>query len=93
MRINIKNIVYFVVIPYYHNKLISDDIYQNFSSQQKLLEWQNNEKIQEVCSRVSGYSGKEPFEFVAEVYSGLVNGQTFHPDVLSLYKALKGPIV
>lgn len=76
-----------------HNKLISDDIYKNFSSQQKLFEWQNNEKIQEVCSRVSGYSGIQPFEFVAEVYSGLVNGQTFHPDVLSLYKALKGPII
>ena len=76
-----------------HNKLISDDIYQKFLSQQKLLEWQNNEKIQEVCSRVSGYSGKQPFEFVAEVYSGLINGQTFHPDVLSLYKALKGPVV
>lgn len=76
-----------------HNKFIPDNIYREFSSPQKLLEWQNNKKIQEVCSRVSGYSGTRPFEFVAEVYSGLVNGQTFHPDVLSLYKALKGPVV
>lgn len=76
-----------------HNKLIPDDIYRRFSSREKILEWQNNEKVQEVCARVSGYSGQQPFEFVAEVYSGLINGQTFHPDVLSLYKALKGPIV
>ena len=76
-----------------HNFVIPDDIYRKFSSQKKLLEWQNNEKIQEVCSRVSGYAGRQPFEFVAEVYSGLINGQTFHPDVLSLYKALKGPVI
>lgn len=76
-----------------HNKIIPDDIYKELSSQQKLSEWNNNKKIQEVCARVSGYSGQRPIEFVAEVYSGLVNGQTFHPDVLSLYKALKGPIV
>lgn len=76
-----------------HNKFITEDIYNKFKSTEKISEWRNNTKIQEVCSRISGYSGQQPFEFVAEVYSGLINGQTFHPDVLSLYKALKGPIV
>ena len=76
-----------------HNIVIPDDIHRKLSSQQKLLEWQNNEKIQDVCSSVTRYSGQKPFEFVAEVYSGLINGQTFHPDVLSLYKALKWPVV
>lgn len=76
-----------------HNKIIPDDVYNEFNTIKKITEWQNNKKVQEVCSRVSGYSGQQPFEFVAEVYSGLINGQHFHPDVLSLYKALKGPVV
>lgn len=76
-----------------HNRIIPDDVDNKFNTVEKLSEWQNNKKIQEVCSRVSGYSGEQPFEFVAEVYSGLLNGQTFHPDVLSLYKALKGPVL
>lgn len=57
-----------------HNKLISDDIFNMLRSQQKISEWQNNKKIQEVCSRVSGYSSQQPIEFVAEVYSGLSSG-------------------
>ena len=76
-----------------HNKFLTNDVYSKLHSTEKISEWRNNKKIQEVCSRISGYSGQQPLEFVAEVYSGLINGQTFHPDVISLYKALKGPIV
>lgn len=76
-----------------HNKIISDEVYNKFNTIEKISEWQNNKRIQEVCSRISGYSGQDPFEFIAEVYSGLVNGQNFHPDVISLYNALRGPIV
>ena len=32
-------------------------------------------------------------EFVAEVFTGLVNGETFDDEVMTLYKELKGPVV
>ena len=32
-------------------------------------------------------------EFVAEVYTGLINGETFDDEVMNLYKELKGPII
>lgn len=76
-----------------HRKIIPVDVWTNFETPKKISEWKNNKKIQEVCSRISYYAGTTPFEFVAEVYSGLVNGQAFHPDVISLYKALKGPVI
>ena len=70
-----------------------DEIRKDFYSPQKLQEWKSNPKIQETCARISGYSSTNPFEFVAEVYASLLNGQPLHPDVMSLYCALKGPMI
>lgn len=76
-----------------HNLHINNDQYTKISSAEKISEWKNNSKIQEVCYRVSGYASSQPCEFVAEVFAGLANGQKFHPDVMHLYQNLKGPMI
>ncbi len=76
-----------------HNLMLNNEQHAIFGGSEKLLEWQNNPKIQEVCSRISGYASSAPFEFVADTFSCLANGQKLHPDVMSLYQSLKGPMI
>lgn len=76
-----------------HNSIINNEQYAKLHAPEKIAEWENNSKIQEVCSRISGYASTQPSEFVAEVFAGLANGQKFHPDVMSLYQKLRGPMI
>jgi lambda family phage portal protein len=43
------------------------------------------------AGKVSTYAAKDPLEFVAEVFSGHVNGESYDKDVYELYKKYKGP--
>ena len=64
---------------------------ENKNIENKQEENQNNPEIQNICSKVSRYAQQLPMEFVAEVFSGLVSGQKFDADVMSLYAKYKGP--
>jgi hypothetical protein len=44
-----------------------------------------------IAGKVSTYASKDPLEFVAEVFSGHVNGESYDKDVYELYKKYKGP--
>ena len=44
-----------------------------------------------IAGKVSTYAAKDPLEFVAEVFSGHVNGESYDKDVYELYKKYKGP--
>lgn len=46
-----------------------------------------------VAMKVSRYAAKDPGEFVAETFAGMVNGRTFSDEVMRLYEALDGPTV
>jgi len=43
------------------------------------------------AGKVSTYAAKDPLEFVAEVFSGHINGESYDKDVYELYKKYKGP--
>lgn len=47
----------------------------------------------ETAHEVSEYAGQNPREFVAEVFTGLVRGKVYSPQVLDLYAGLGGPAV
>ena len=44
-----------------------------------------------IASTVSEYAKHSPLEFVAEVYSRVLEGRRFGDDVMNLYKKYKGP--
>ena len=44
-----------------------------------------------IADRVSRYAREGAIEFVAEVYAGMRGGRKFSPEVLRLYRKLKGP--
>ena len=44
-----------------------------------------------IAGQVSGYAKENPMEFVAEVFSGHVNGKKYSNSVMEMYKFYKGP--
>ncbi len=54
--------------------------------------WDDNHLpgLNEVIKSVSGYGNTNPLEFVAEVHRGLLGGQVFPQDTMSLYAQLGG---
>jgi lambda family phage portal protein len=44
-----------------------------------------------IAGQVSGYAKENPMEFVAEVFSGHVNGKKYSDSVMEMYKFYKGP--
>lgn len=51
-----------------------------------------DESVRNIVGQVSNYSKVSIGEFVAEVYSGLISGKKFSPEVMELYKKYNGPI-
>lgn len=51
-----------------------------------------DESVRNIVGQVSNYSKVSIGEFVAEVYSGLISGKKFSPEVMTLYKKYNGPI-
>lgn len=51
-----------------------------------------DESVRNIIGQVSNYSKVSIGEFVAEVYSGLISGKKFSPEVMELYKKYNGPI-
>lgn len=49
--------------------------------------------VQRIAAKVSVRACENPKEFVAEVYSGISNGQVFPKDVMDLYEQYHGPKV
>lgn len=43
-----------------------------------------------VARQVSRYATSNPMEFVAETFTGMVYGKTYSPEVMKMYRALKG---
>ena len=74
-----------------HKLTPADESY--LTSKAVIDEHRNNVTIQNTCSKVTQYAKESPKEFVAEVYSGLINGQKFDDDVMALYRKYKGPEV
>lgn len=74
-----------------HKLTPADEAY--LTSKAVIDEHRNNVAIQNTCSKVTQYAKESPKEFVAEVYSGLINGQKFDDDVMALYRKYKGPEV
>lgn len=56
-------------------------------------QFKNDEIIQRVARKVSGYATTTPAEFVAETYKFLKSGQEMPKDVMSLYEKYGGPMV
>lgn len=56
-------------------------------------QFKNDETIQNVARKVSGYATTTPAEFVAETYKFLKSGQEMPKDVMTLYEKYGGPIV
>ena len=82
--------LYIHELGHLNHKLSKED--EMFLRSKKVIEeHQNNPEIQNTCSKVSRYAQQLPMEFVAEVFSGLVSGQKFDADVMSLYAKYKGP--
>ena len=82
--------LYIHELGHLNHKLSKED--EVFLRSKKVIEeHQNNPEIQNTCSKVSRYAQQLPMEFVAEVFSGLVSGQKFDADVMSLYAKYKGP--
>lgn len=82
--------LYIHELGHLNHKLSKED--EIFLRSKKVIEeHQNNLEIQNICSKVSHYAQGLPMEFVAEVFSGLVSGQKFDADVMSLYAKYKGP--
>ncbi len=82
--------LYIHELGHLNHKLSKED--EIFLRSKKVIEeHQNNLEIQNICSKVSRYAQGLPMEFVAEVFSGLVSGQKFDADVMSLYAKYKGP--
>ena len=82
--------LYIHELGHLNHKLSKED--EVFLRSKKVIEeHQNNPEIQNTCSKVSRYAQQLPLEFVAEVFSGLVSGQKFDADVMSLYAKYKGP--
>ncbi len=50
-----------------------------------------NDEERRIASQVSQYSRAGKIEFVAEVFAGLWGRRKFAPEVIDLYKKLKGP--
>lgn len=46
----------------------------------------------EVARKVGRYASTSPFEFLAEVFAGLVTGRTFDEDVMKFYRWLGGKV-
>lgn len=46
-----------------------------------------------IARQVSRYATTHPGEFVAETFSGLVNGERYSDEVMALYKKYNGPVV
>lgn len=57
-----------------------------------LYEHVTNKEIQMTAGEVSEYAKKGVGEFVAEVYSKMINGEKLSDDVLALYKKYNGPM-
>ena len=53
----------------------------------------NDETIQKIVRKVSGYATTTPAEFVAETYKFLKSGQVMPKDVMTLYEKYGGPMV
>ena len=50
-----------------------------------------NENEKKIASEVSEYSKKNPEEFVAEVYAGIITGAKYSSKVMKLYAKYNGP--
>ena len=74
-----------------HKLTPADEAY--LTSKAVIDEHRNNVAIQNTCSKVTQYAKESPKEFVAEVYSGLINGQKFDADVMEMYEMYRGPKV
>lgn len=74
-----------------HSLNLSPELLQDLISVAKITEWRNNKVVQDTALKVSGYAAQDPLEFVAEVGTGLANGQVFDKEVMELYRYLKGP--
>ena len=58
-----------------------------------LKEWLSDKKIQNIASRVSNYAATGPAEFIAETFSGLLDGTKYTKEVINLYKKMNGPML
>lgn len=58
-----------------------------------LYEFINSPNIQHTAGEVSKYAQFGIGEFIAEVYAGLISGQKYSDDVMTLYKKYGGPIL
>ncbi len=56
-------------------------------------EFINSKTKQKIASMVSAYARKSPGEFVAEIYSYLMTGNTMPDEVMKLYRLYDGPTV
>lgn len=56
-------------------------------------QFKNDETIQKIVRKVSGYATVTPAEFVAETYKFLKSGQVMPKDVMTLYEKYGGPMV
>lgn len=59
----------------------------------KLYKMFKTPEMQEVAQKVSLYATETPYEFVADVFAGLMSGTKYSDDVMALYKKLNGPVV
>ena len=46
-----------------------------------------------IARKVSRYAGKNPMEFVAEVFAGMKAGSAYGGDVMEMYKKFRGPLL
>ena len=57
----------------------------------KLFNLLKTPEAQETAAKVSWYAKTTPIEFVAEVFSGIISGNKYPDDVMSLYNKFGGP--
>ena len=69
----------------------SEEYLDELHSKPVLQKWKDEKKTQLIANKVSIRAAENPMEYIAEVGSGLANGQKFDKDVMLLYESLKGP--
>ena len=57
----------------------------------ELAQWLEDEEKQNIAFSVSNYATTGPGEFIAEVYSKLLSGESVPTKAQELYKQMRGP--
>jgi hypothetical protein len=95
-----KHLIYHEAGHWLHSKINSKQI-QLQDAIEYIMPFPNNTKSiisqsdkEYLNKTVSGYSctDRMGFEAVAEIFAGIIDGKTYPPEVMAIYKKLKGPI-